>query len=118
MILIAVRLLMPPGICACKWSVPAARFLVALTPIDREIPCAPEPDDDDHAPGCPASPLAVGMGVVPASQPLLPPGLTLDALPPLQLLPSLPSLCTDEPAPSPFHSPPTPLYLTVRALLL
>jgi hypothetical protein len=117
MVLIAVRLLMPPGICACKWNAPAARLLVALTQNETQVPNEEERDDDDHEPGCPASPLAAGMGVKPPCEPLLPPTLALD----LPLLPSIPlflSVYTEETAPLVFSSPPHPLYLTLRALLL
>jgi hypothetical protein len=118
MILIATRLLMPPGICACKWSAPAARFLAALTQGERPFPNEEERDDDDHEPGCPASPLAVGMGVKPPSEPLLPPSLALEPSPPPQSMPAFLSVCTETATPFPFAASPTPLYLTVRALLL
>jgi hypothetical protein len=119
MILIAVRLLMPPGICACKWSSPAARLLIALTQSDRQIPSEQERDgDDDHDAGCPASPLAAGMGVKPPCEPLLPPGLALDPPPPLQsTMPFFP-LHTEPVASVHFDDSSTPLYLTSRALLL
>lgn len=119
MVLIAVRLLMPPGICACKWSSPAARLLIALTQSDRQIPIEQERDnDDDHDAGCPASPLAAGMGVMPPSEPLLPPGLALDLPPPLQSPLWYFSLATERVASISLDAPSTPLYLTVRALLL
>ncbi len=118
MVLIAIRLLMPPGICVCKWSSPAARLLVALLQSERPIPVEEERDDDDHAPGCPASPLAVGMGVKPSTQPLLPPGLSLDPPPPLESIPSFPAVCSDAETSGRFDPPPSPLYLTLRALLL
>ena len=119
MVLIVLRLLMPPGICACQWSSPAARMLLALTQSDRQLPSEPQRDnEDDHDAGCPASPLAVGMGVAPPCDPLLPPGLSLDSVPlpqPTLLSCSLPTeqvLCV------PFESTSVPLYLTVRTLLL
>jgi hypothetical protein len=76
-VLLTMRLLMPPGICACKWSSPAARLLVAFFDRSRAdtIPPPPVESDDDHTPGCPASFLAVGMGVWPPSEP--PPSLVL-----------------------------------------
>lgn len=119
MVLIVLRLLMPPGICACKWTSPAARLLISLLPCDRQIPVEqPRENDDDHDPGCPASPLAAGMGVAPPCDPLLPPTLALDVsvlpqatLPvcsvPTERVVSISSICLS-----------TPLYLTVRALLL
>jgi hypothetical protein len=118
MVLIALRLLLPPGICVCKWNSPAARFLVALLQTERQVPAEPESDDDDHAPGCPASPLAVGMGVRPPCEPLLPPALSLDSLPPPEAAQPLFSVCAeldDWDATDPPHAP---LYLIVRALLL
>lgn len=69
-LLITVRLLMPPGICVCTLSAPASRMLLAL--FAQEVPPpAPVADEDDqnHHPGCPASFLAVGMGVAPPSGP-------------------------------------------------
>ncbi len=119
MILIVLRLMMPPGICACQWSSPAARLLLTLTQSNRQIPIEPQREsEDDHDAGCPASPLAAGMGVAPPCDRLLPPGLALDALlPPLETLVFFPSPAEQVPF---IHSEPTsnPLYLTVRALLL
>lgn len=118
MTLIVLRLLMPPGICACKWSSPAARLLVALLQSERQVPVEEERDDDDHAPGCPASPLAVGMGVAPPCEPLLPPGLSFDPPPPLHSIQPVASIDAGE-APSSRADPPqAALYLTLRALLL
>ncbi len=118
MVLIALRLLMPPGICACQWSSPAARLLIALTQSDRQIPIEqPRDNDDDHDAGCPASPLAAGMGVAPPCQPLLPPALALDPLPPPTRLASSP-VPAERIGSNHFDEPSTPLYLTVRALLL
>jgi hypothetical protein len=117
MVLIVVRLLMPPGICACKWSSPAARFLVALLQSERQVPVE-EDRDDDHAPGCPASPLAVGMGVKPPIEPLLPPGLALDPPPPPQSVQFFSCIDAGE-VPFPrYDHPQDPLYLTLRALLI
>ena len=119
MVLIVMRLLMPPGICACKWSSPAARLLIALTQSDRQVPVQQERDnDDDHDAGCPASPLSAGMGVAPPCEPHFPPGLSLN--PPLPLQSTLPYFSADpEPVASVrFEVPSAPLYLTVRALLL
>lgn len=119
MVLIVLRLLMPPGICACQWSSPAARMLIALTQSDRQIPSEPQRDsEDDHDAGCPASPLSAGMGVAPPCDPLLPPGLALDALPSPQEVPLSYSFSTEQAVSVPFNSTSAPLYLTVRALLL
>lgn len=119
MFLIALRLLMPPGICACQWSSPAARLLISLAQSDKQIPPEPQHDsDDDHDAGCPASPLAVGMGVAPPCQPLFPPGLALDTLSvpmQMQLFCSAPIEWIDR---NHVDEPSAPLYVTVRALLL
>lgn len=119
-VLIVLRLLMPPGICACKWSSPAARLLVAFLQSERDIPNPDDPNDkdDDHEPGCPASPLAAGMGVVPPSEPSLPPSLSLDMpLPPL-VVSSHFAVATQTAVPIRFETPPNPLYLTQCALLM
>jgi len=116
MVLIAIRLLMPPGICVCQWSSPAARLLIALVQSEREVPVEDD-RDDDHAPGCPASPLAVGMGVKPSAEPPQPPGLSLD-LPPLESAQPLSSVFNDTTVTVYLGPPPNPLYLTLRALLL
>lgn len=119
MVLIVLRLLMPPGICACQWSSPAARLLIALTQGNRQIPIEDQRgSDDDHDAGCPASPLAAGMGVKPSCDPLLPPPLSLDPLPPLQTTLLSCSIPSEWAASSHFETMATPLYLTVRALLL
>jgi hypothetical protein len=118
MVLMAARLLMPPGICACKWSSPAARFLVAILQTGQQVPAEPERDDDDHAPGCPASPLAAGMGVKPPSEPLLPPAPSVDPPPPFESAQPSPSTGTDSAAPRALDPSPAPLYLTLRALVI
>lgn len=118
MVLITLRLLMPPGICACKWSSPAGRLLVALLQSQRAVPDSEERDDDDHAPGCPASPLAAGMGVKPPSEPLLPPVLSFDLLPPLESVQASGSPLIETTPPVPFDSPPQPLYLTLRTFIV
>lgn len=120
MILMVIRLLMPPGICACKWSSPAARMLIALLQSDRQIPSEPQRDsEDDHDAGCPASPLSAGMGVAPPCAPFLPPALALDPLLPPQQEGAL-FCCTPTEEANPIHFAATspPLYLTVCALLL
>jgi hypothetical protein len=74
LVLIVLRLLMPPGICVCKHSSFASRALTEALGGEHET--APEgPDDHDHVPGCPASDLAAGMGLFPAG----PPSPSLDA---------------------------------------
>ncbi len=117
MVLLTMRLLMPPGICACKWTSPAARLLLSLAQSDRQLPNDSESDDDDHDPGCPASPLASGMGVKPYCEPIRPPALAYDALP----LDSLTPLGYSPLRVSPIVaivSPSLPLYESFRALLL
>src|SRR5690242_13470686 len=110
-----LRLLLPPGICVCKWNSPAAHMLVDLFQTGKEIP-PPEPEDpNSDAPGCPASPFAVGMGLRPAS----PPPLLLDPAfesPPLvEVVPSdfRFTSATAEPLCEP---PENTLYLTLRTL--
>jgi hypothetical protein len=68
-VLIGLRLLMPPGICACKQSGPAADLLVRA--LGKQAPPRPAParNEDDHAPGCPASYLSQGLGVAPPPGP-------------------------------------------------
>ena len=74
-VLLTIRLLLPPGICVCQWHSPAARMLVHFFGGTKEVPPPPPVEnEDDHEPGCPASKLAAGMGLRPAS----PPALTLD----------------------------------------
>lgn len=116
--LMALRLLMPPGICACKLSSPAARLLASFFQTVRPAPLPPaDPADDDHAPGCPASPLAVGMGLKPASHPILPPDLALERPPALEEAEL--ALCIDFPPPETTCGSATePLYLTLCALLI
>jgi hypothetical protein len=118
MVLIALRLLMPPGICVCKWNSPAARLLASLWQSERPLPIEPEPDDDDHAPGCPASPLAAGMGVKPATTPFLPPSLSLDPLPPLESTQPFFSVHSVPASVVTLDFSQDPLYLTLRALLI
>jgi hypothetical protein len=95
-------------------------MLLALTQSDRQLPSEPQGDtEDDHDAGCPASPLAVGMGVAPPCDPLLPPGLSLDSVSlsqPTTLLSC--SFPTEQVFCVHFESTSAPLYLTVRTLLL
>ena len=116
--LMALRLLMPPGICACKLSSPAARLLAAFLQTGLPQPAAPsDAEDDDHAPGCPASPLAVGMGLVPASHPILPPDLALERPPALDGAEL--ALCIDlPPSEAACGLASEPLYLTLCALII
>jgi hypothetical protein len=118
-VLMALRLLMPPGICACKLSSPAARLLADFFQTGRPLQPVPPPDaeDDDHNPGCPASPLAVAMGLKPASHPILPPDLAPEPSPALEE--AEPVLVPDSPAAELACGPAQgPLYLTLCALLI
>jgi len=68
LVLMTVRLLLPPGVCICKMQAPAARFLILLFHSNRPIP-VDEHDDDHHADGCPASKNSVGLGLRPVHVP-------------------------------------------------
>jgi hypothetical protein len=119
LVLLTVRLLMPPGICACTWSSPAGRLLADFLKTGKEVPLPPleNEDRDDHAPGCPASPLAAGMGVKPSSEPPPCPALSLERPPVFEEVPAVSPLLAS--APEPVSWPPEEgLYLTLCALLL
>jgi hypothetical protein len=120
MALMVVRLLMPPGICVCKLNSPAARLLVRLLQLDREVPPPPEEvfDADDHAPGCPCSPLAAGMGVKPTAELPPPPALSFDTLPSLEATQYLPAALIEDTVCLSAGPPEDALYLTLCALLI
>jgi hypothetical protein len=82
MILITLRLLMPPGICVCQAASPAGKMLANL--LHNDAP-QPDPFDDDHNPGCPASIFSSGLGVFPTPVPAL---HLLPNLPPRPVLPA------------------------------
>ncbi len=112
-LLITARLLMPPGICVCKLSPPAARLLLAVC--GKALPVQELPDDDDHHPGCPACFLAVGMGVAPPSGPGqidLPLTGTLSTDSAI----SFPSVSDILPPPEPIPLAAAPLYVSQCAL--
>lgn len=120
-VLVTLRMLMPPGICACKLSSPTARFVetflktgrLVLPPMERE-----DAQDDDHTPGCPASFLATGMGVHPPVEPvILTPLLALDR-PPVFLPVEALLDATLQPVETLTHPPDDPLYLTLCALVI
>jgi hypothetical protein len=118
-VLLSLRLLMPPGICACKLSSPAAKLLAAAfggTPVS--LPGDSTEDDRDHSPGCPASDLAQGMGVAPPSGPG---NLDLASAPHSDLAPA-PLLVSLSPGAGPaeplFGALDDPLFLTHCALLI
>lgn len=123
LVLMTLRLLMPPGICACKWNAPAARLLLAVVQTEKDVPDPVPEDPNDHEPGCPASPFAVGMGVRPPAEPLPLPALSLDLVPSAELTATTPHPSAGDPGPfarSPEDPAPPddPLYLTLRTLLL
>ena len=75
-LLLFVRLMAPPGICLCKLSAPAVAFLSG-TPIPSEN----QAPDEDHAPGCPCSPLCAAMGLRAPTEAAPLPDLSLDFVP-------------------------------------
>jgi hypothetical protein len=115
-VLLTIRLLLPPGICVCQWHSPAARLVVGLFHTGREVPPSPPVEkEDDHEPGCPASKLAAGMGLRPASPAPLPPAASPEVVAVSGALVLLPAASRD----ADFQTrrpPPTDLYLTVCAL--
>lgn len=63
-LLIVVRILVPPCMCLCKLEAPAARAIAWV--FGTEVPDGPIDDHDhDHHPGCPASYLSLGLGLKP-----------------------------------------------------
>jgi hypothetical protein len=115
-VLLTIRLMLPPGICVCQWHSPAARFVVGLLNTGREVPPSPPVEkEDDHEPGCPASKLAAGMGLRPASPAPLPPAASPEVVSVSQAPVHLPVAGSD----GDFRTGPPPqpdLYLTVCAL--
>jgi hypothetical protein len=116
-VLIALRLLMPPGICVCKQSAPAVELLArALGKQAPARPATPAKEEDDHAPGCPASYLAQGLGVAPPPGPgPLDPGAGLSLGPPPPVPVALVALAALPPEPHP-RPPGQALYLAHCAL--
>jgi hypothetical protein len=114
LVLIGVRLLVPPCVCLCQLTAPAARFVAGL--LGSDLP-PPEPEDPDHHhDGCPASKLSVGLGVPPASgQPCLAPSAAV-----LDHHPTRPAEIDTHFAPLSLAAgpPQTPLCLTLCALLI
>jgi hypothetical protein len=110
--------MLPPGICVCQWHSPAARILVGLLNTGKEVPPPPAPEnEDDHEPGCPASKLAAGMGLRPASPPPLLPALAPESVPPSDLCAADSTVGANLQYTT--HQPPdSSLYLTVCALLI
>jgi hypothetical protein len=112
-VLMTLRLLAPPGICLCKSTGPIMLWL-------GSEPVTEEPTrDEDHEPGCPASPLSAGMYVKPSDVPAYPP-LTFDHPPqpecPIgETLPLSPAPAAE--VPEAYFRPPGPdLYLSLLAL--
>jgi hypothetical protein len=92
-LLMFLRMLAPPGVCLCKLGAPAVAFLSGQpVPVDTQAP------DDDHAPGCPCSPLAAGMGLRAPTETPPPPDPSLDQPPPAP--PLLQQVCRLEQAPA------------------
>jgi hypothetical protein len=111
-VLMSLRLLAPPGICLCKSTAPVVLWLGGE-------PVTEEPSrDDDHEPGCPASPLSAGMYLKPSDVPTFPP-LTFDHPPQPESPPGAPLLIVapaDE-LPVDFYRPPrSDLYLSLLTL--
>jgi hypothetical protein len=92
LILLALRLLVPPGICLCKLSSPASRLLVSVLG-SEPLPQPVEHDDGQHDDGCPAGHLSEGMGVWPT-------GPVLFDLTSAALLPPLPDVALPGAPPS------------------
>jgi hypothetical protein len=117
-ILLTIRLLLPPGICVCQWHSPAARMVVNLLNTGKEVPPPPPVEkEDDHEPGCPASKLAAGMGLRPASPPSLPPAVSPEIVSEAESFAVAPTRLTQSAFPT--YRPPTEsLYLTGCALLI
>ncbi|MFO0846254.1 MAG: hypothetical protein U0797_28390 [Gemmataceae bacterium] len=115
LVAITLRLLMPPGVCVCKLSSPAVHLLCLA--LGGEPPVtAPEHDDHDHHPGCPASGLSEGLGVQPAAVHLDHPSLSLDCpVPPFGLAPDATAETPLDPTSLPRS---TPLYVSRCAWLL
>ncbi len=121
LLLMMIRLLLPPGICLCQYNSPASRLLLGLLMPDRELPPSSAEEEDDHDPGCPASYLATGMGLHLPLVSLLPPL-------PTSFLDFSPCSCDGLTPPAPAWSgtvastcclsPPVPIYLEDRALLI
>jgi hypothetical protein len=93
LLLLTWRLLLPPGVCLCQFIRPAAALLARV--LGHEPP-APEPEEDGHLAGCPASRLGPSLRAQPADPPS-PPAPAFDSLalangspPPSIALPLLP----------------------------
>jgi hypothetical protein len=116
-VLLTMRLLLPPGICVCQWHSPAARIVAGWLGTGIEVPPPPPPEpEDDHEPGCPASKLAAGMGLRPASPPPVVPAVSSEAV----LVAVEPARAADLSSGAfPTYRPPgSGLYLTACALLI
>jgi hypothetical protein len=117
-VLLTIRLLLPPGICVCQWHSPAARYLASLFNTGKEIPPPPPAEnEDDHEPGCPASKLAAGMGLRPATQPIMPPADSAEVVPVADRLQRVVFASTRETV-RPCRAAHTSLYVRVCALLI
>jgi hypothetical protein len=114
LVLIGLRLLVPPSVCLCQLTGQAVCLVSGL--LRPDLP-PPEPEEhDDHADGCPASRMSVGMGVPPVS---VPPLVARDTASPAGFEMSLAPVPADHNTPRYFsRAPDTPLCLTLCALLL
>jgi hypothetical protein len=89
-------------------------MLVGLLRTGKQVPPPPPAEnEDDHEPGCPASKLAAGMGLRPASPPALPPQASPEIV--HEALSCL-SVAQSHERFSSFRPPDSVLYLTVCAL--
>jgi hypothetical protein len=69
MVLMTIRLLLPPGICICTLNAGGARLLAMVLGSEMPATLPDNHDEGDHAPGCPASALSWGLGVSPPAGP-------------------------------------------------
>jgi hypothetical protein len=110
LLLILLRLLWPPGLCACQF------FHLEeppQTPAD-----APDHNHDEHPPGCPGSKTASNLWIARADPPPAP-DLCSDAglLPEPAVLPAPAPAISDRVSTDPDPGE-RPLYVTLRALLI
>jgi hypothetical protein len=114
-LLIVVRLLVPPGVCVCDLPCLAAALPGVVLQCDEDAP--PEHEHDEHAPGCPCSPLSAVLGLRPSPAP--PPAVAAVALSPDLAADAPPLSAHDEPRPLSGARPAeSPLYLTHCSLLV
>lgn len=115
LVLIGLRLLVPPAVCLCQLTGHAAQWMSGL--LRPDVPPPPVEEHDDHADGCPASKMPVGMGVPPGPAPLVHPvGVAwlgaVAGLPPVDAASLVPFFASNLPLPD------EPLCLILCALLI